>query len=142
MKKIMFIGQTGCGKTSLTQALQGKELFYVKTQAVKYCGTVLDTPGEFVENRRFYSALMTSAMKADVIGLQDLLDLDAETFHDKVVEAGASLVGGHSVDDEEPKYGLCVNGIVHPEKIQVPAAIVNSLTAAGQNIRGLGPKLL
>lgn len=37
--------------------------------------------------------------------------------HDKVVEAGACLVGGHTVDDEEPKYGLCVNGIVHPEKI-------------------------
>ena len=37
--------------------------------------------------------------------------------HDKVVEAGACLVGGHTVDDEEPKYGLCVNGVVHPEKI-------------------------
>ena len=37
--------------------------------------------------------------------------------HDKVVEAGACLVGGHTVDDEEPKYGLCVNGIVHPEKV-------------------------
>jgi len=37
--------------------------------------------------------------------------------HDKVVEAGACLVGGHSVDDEEPKYGLCVNGIVHPNRI-------------------------
>lgn len=37
--------------------------------------------------------------------------------HDKVVEAKAVLAGGHSVDDEEPKYGLCVNGIVHPEKI-------------------------
>lgn len=37
--------------------------------------------------------------------------------HDKVVEAGACLVGGHSVDDNEPKYGLCVNGIVHPERI-------------------------
>ncbi len=36
---------------------------------------------------------------------------------DKVVEAGASLAGGHSVDDEEPKYGLCVNGIVHPERV-------------------------
>ncbi len=36
---------------------------------------------------------------------------------DKVVEAGASLVGGHSVDDEEPKYGLCVNGVVHPDKV-------------------------
>ncbi|WP_216355470.1 selenide, water dikinase SelD [Geothermobacter hydrogeniphilus] len=37
--------------------------------------------------------------------------------HDKVVEAGACLVGGHSVDDEEPKYGLCVSGVVHPERI-------------------------
>ena len=37
--------------------------------------------------------------------------------HDKVTEAGACLVGGHSVDDEEPKYGLCVNGVVHPDRI-------------------------
>ena len=37
--------------------------------------------------------------------------------HDKVMEAGACLVGGHTVDDEEPKYGLCVNGVVHPEYI-------------------------
>jgi selenide,water dikinase len=37
--------------------------------------------------------------------------------HDKVKEAGACLVGGHTVDDEEPKYGLCVNGIVHPERV-------------------------
>lgn len=37
--------------------------------------------------------------------------------HDKVEEAGACLVGGHTVDDEEPKYGLCVNGAVHPERV-------------------------
>ncbi len=37
--------------------------------------------------------------------------------HDKVVEAGACLVGGHTVDDEEPKYGLCVSGIVHPDRV-------------------------
>ena len=37
--------------------------------------------------------------------------------NDKVVEAGACLVGGHTVDDEEPKYGLCVNGVVHPDRI-------------------------
>ena len=27
------------------------------------------------------------------------------------------LVGGHSVQDDEPKYGLCVSGFVHPDKI-------------------------
>lgn len=35
----------------------------------------------------------------------------------KVKEAGAVLVGGHSVQDDEPKYGLCVSGFVHPQKI-------------------------
>ncbi|MBW2410846.1 MAG: selenide, water dikinase SelD, partial [Deltaproteobacteria bacterium] len=37
--------------------------------------------------------------------------------NDKVREAEASMSGGHSVDDNEPKYGLAVSGIVHPEKI-------------------------
>lgn len=37
--------------------------------------------------------------------------------YDKAAEAGACLVGGHSVDDEEPKYGLCVNGTVHPDRV-------------------------
>ena len=37
--------------------------------------------------------------------------------NDKVREAGASMSGGHSVDDNEPKYGLAVSGIVHPDKI-------------------------
>jgi selenide,water dikinase len=36
---------------------------------------------------------------------------------DKVMEARASVVGGHSIEDNEPKYGLSVTGIVHPEKI-------------------------
>jgi len=36
---------------------------------------------------------------------------------DKVIESGASLVGGHSVEDDEPKYGLSVTGKVHPGKI-------------------------
>lgn len=35
---------------------------------------------------------------------------------EKVVEAGASLLGGHSIEDHEPKYGLTVSGMVHPEK--------------------------
>ena len=34
----------------------------------------------------------------------------------KITEAGAVLAGGHTIDDDEPKYGLAVNGIVHPQK--------------------------
>ena len=33
---------------------------------------------------------------------------------DKVLEAGATLAGGHTIQDEEPKYGLCVTGFVNP----------------------------
>ncbi len=36
---------------------------------------------------------------------------------DKLKEAGVSLVGGHSVEDKELKYGLSVTGLIHPEKI-------------------------
>jgi selenide,water dikinase len=37
--------------------------------------------------------------------------------YDKVSESGASVAGGHSVDDNEPKYGLAVTGIIHPDHI-------------------------
>ena len=37
--------------------------------------------------------------------------------YDKVYEAGALITGGHSILDDEPKYGLCVTGFVHPDKI-------------------------
>ena len=36
---------------------------------------------------------------------------------EKVLEAGGVLCGGHSINDKEPKYGLSVTGIVHPDKI-------------------------
>jgi selenide, water dikinase len=36
---------------------------------------------------------------------------------DKVREAGIEILGGHSIDDHEPKYGLAVVGTVHPEKV-------------------------
>lgn len=37
--------------------------------------------------------------------------------YDKVKEAGALIVGGHTVEDEEPKYGLSVSGFIHPDRI-------------------------
>ncbi len=36
---------------------------------------------------------------------------------DKVIEAGGVIAGGHTVIDEEPKYGLCVLGMIHPQRI-------------------------
>ena len=37
--------------------------------------------------------------------------------YDKVYEAGALITGGHSILDDEPKYGLAVTGFVHPDKV-------------------------
>ena len=41
---------------------------------------------------------------------------------EKVAEAGAVVVGGHSVNDKEPKYGMAVTGIIHPDKIKTKGA--------------------
>lgn len=35
----------------------------------------------------------------------------------KITEAGAVLLGGHTTDDEEPKFGLSVTGLVHPDRV-------------------------
>ena len=48
------------------------------------------------------------------------LDVLAEILRggsDKLREAGVTLVGGHTVDDAEPKYGLTVTGLIHPDRI-------------------------
>jgi selenide,water dikinase len=41
---------------------------------------------------------------------------------EKVAEAGGVLAGGHTLDDDEPKYGLSVMGIVHPDRVWTKAA--------------------
>ena len=40
-----------------------------------------------------------------------------EGGHRKAVEAGCVIAGGHTIQDNEPKYGLCVTGYVHPDKV-------------------------
>ena len=47
----------------------------------------------------------------------DILAKILQGGSEKIREAGAVLVGGHSIDDAEPKYGLSVTGIVHPDHI-------------------------
>ena len=60
------------------------------------------------------------------------LPLDAvkgilEGGNDKVSEAGATIVGGHSIDDKEPKYGLSVTGFAHPDAILSNSANAGNL---------------
>lgn len=76
----MFIGSIGCGKTTLCQRIIGDELQYNKTQAVEFYPKMIDTPGEFIQHRRFYNALQMMAVEADVIGLVSNCQEEEQVF--------------------------------------------------------------
>jgi selenide,water dikinase len=61
------------------------------------------------------TALNLAAFPKD--GPMDVLAEIMRGGADKAVEAGVSIIGGHSIDDREPKYGMAVTGIVHPDKL-------------------------
>jgi selenide,water dikinase len=62
--------------------------------------------------------VMYPSSKMALSGLGEIL----KGGQDKVTEAGALIVGGHTIDDDPPKYGLSVTGLVHPDKIVTNAA--------------------
>ncbi len=68
MKKIMLIGSTGCGKTTLCQRLTGQEERYKKTQAIEVVGgAAIDTPGEYLDRKGLFTALIVTAVEADLV---------------------------------------------------------------------------
>ena len=67
MKKILLIGTVACGKTTLCQKLNGMKITYKKTQALEIINRTIDTPGEYLEHRSFFSALVTTSVDADVV---------------------------------------------------------------------------
>jgi ethanolamine utilization protein EutP len=69
MKKIILMGRSECGKTTLTQALRGQKISYHKTQYVNHFDVIIDTPGEYAENKMLAGALALYSYEADVIGL-------------------------------------------------------------------------
>ena len=48
---------------------------------------------------------------------QEVIRRILEGGHQKAVEAGCVIAGGHTIQDHEPKYGLCVTGYVHPDRV-------------------------
>lgn len=67
-KKIMFMGRSGAGKTTLTQALYGEDIEYHKTQYVNYSEYIIDPPGEYIEDKQFGFALALYSYEVDVVG--------------------------------------------------------------------------
>lgn len=69
MKKLILMGRSGVGKTTLTQALKGEKTHYQKTQYIDYGDFLIDTPGEYAENHDLGAALCLYAYEADVVAL-------------------------------------------------------------------------
>ena len=92
MKRIILIGRAECGKTTLTQALRGHKLQYHKTQAVNRHDVVIDTPGEYAENRELARALILYSYEADVIALMLSSTEDYSLFSPNIA-AGATRPG-------------------------------------------------
>lgn len=69
MKKIVLMGRSECGKTTLTQALKGEKIHYHKTQYVNNFDVIIDTPGEYAQNKHLGHALALYTYEADVVGL-------------------------------------------------------------------------
>ncbi|MBO5408368.1 MAG: EutP/PduV family microcompartment system protein [Clostridia bacterium] len=69
MRKMMLVGRSESGKTTLTQALRGENLHYHKTQYINYHDVIIDTPGEYAQTKGLGRALALYSYEADVIGL-------------------------------------------------------------------------
>ncbi len=74
MKKIFFMGRSEAGKTSLTQALKGEELHYIKTQYTNTDDDTIDSPGEYAESKRFSVGLACFSFEADVVAIVQAAD--------------------------------------------------------------------
>jgi len=80
LKKILLIGKSMCGKTTLTQRIHGLDIEYEKTQMLTYSNDILDTPGEYMENRMLYKALIVSSYDCDVVGMVQACDEERNIF--------------------------------------------------------------
>ena len=69
MKKIILIGRSESGKTTLTQALKGEKIEYHKTQYTNHFDVIIDTPGEYIQTKNLGAALAMYTFEADIVGL-------------------------------------------------------------------------
>lgn len=69
MKKIVLVGRSEAGKTTLTQALRGEKIVYHKTQYVNNLDVIIDTPGEYAQTKNLGHALALYTYEADIVGL-------------------------------------------------------------------------
>lgn len=82
MKKLFLMGRSEAGKTSLTQALKGEALHYVKTQYTTTATDTIDSPGEYAESKHVGVALACFSFEADVVAIVQAADEPYTLFND------------------------------------------------------------
>ncbi len=97
-------------------------------QSVDYITPIVDDPYQFGAIAAANALSDLYAIGARPVIALNLVGFPAKTLPlsvlneimrggaDKIIEAGASVLGGHSIDDHEPKYGLAVTGLINPDK--------------------------
>ena len=68
-RKIILMGRSECGKTTLLQAMHKEEIRYHKTQEIIQYDDAIDTPGEYIDQSGLWRACITAACDADIIVL-------------------------------------------------------------------------
>ena len=98
-------------------------------QTVDFFTPIVDDPYDFGRIAATNALSDIYAMGAEPVSALNLVAFPLETLggdvlaeilrggREAVADAGASIVGGHSIDDPEPKYGLAVTGVVDPREV-------------------------
>ncbi len=108
MKKIIFMGKSQSGKTTLCQKLHHMAVRYKKTQMVEQYANAIDTPGEYLENRHYYSALIVTSADAKIIGV-----IADPTEPENYIPPAFAMTFG------KPVIGIITKiGIANPQQIQ------------------------
>lgn len=69
MRRMVLIGRSECGKTTLKQVLRGEKITYHKTQYVSQYDCLIDMPGEYAENIDLAHAIALYVAESDVVGI-------------------------------------------------------------------------
>lgn len=134
MKKAMLIGKSGSGKTTLIQLLSSEKIRYNKTQAMEYYQDFIDTPGEYIESRRYYNAIISSVDQCQKIVLvQDATDKDsvfppnfAKTFNQDVLGV-ISKIDKEAADLEAAEKSLKRAGVKINKIFKISSITKNGL---------------
>lgn len=131
--KVMLVGKTGSGKTTLSQILNNEKIEYRKTQMVDYIGEIIDTPGEYLENKAYYKALNVVSIDADIILLiqsaTDKENLYPPNFSNMFF--GKKVFGAITKIDLETTYG-------DAEEILESAGVEKKFYLDLKNLKGVG----